>query len=290
MAETSSPERRVVVRRAKRRARHFIEPLSEGVGLDMVLIPGGSFLMGAPESELESEDNERPQHEVTVPPFCMGRFQVMQEQWRIVAGWELVERELELEPASSKGDRRPVEQVSWDDATEFCQRLSRQTERTYRLPSEAEWEYACRAGTRTPFHFGETLDATLANYRAKDKTIGGTLYKGAYGRGVEGEYQRETTKVGSFPANAFWLHDMHGNVWEWCEDDWHGNYADASSDGKPWLEGDSGNTKLLRGGSWISDPGVCRSARRYDFMRDGRFNFIGFRVCCEPPRTPALGT
>jgi len=273
-------ERRWVTRRSRGTVWGYAETLAATVLLELVAIPGGSFLMGAPESELESVDNERPQHRVEVPEFYLGRYQVTQEQWNVVASWEPVERELNPDPAMFKGNRRPVEQVSWEDAKEFCQRLSRATERTYRLPSEAEWEYACRAGTKTPFHFGETLTSELANYRATD----------TYGNGPKGQYRGETTEVGSFPANVFGLHDMHGNVWEWCEDDWHKSYEGAPKDGKPWLESDPAVTKLLRGGSWGYSPRICRSARRNDGRRDARSYFIGFRVCCEPPRTPALGT
>ena len=155
---------------------------------------------------------------------------------------------------------------------EFCQRLSQYTNRNYHLPSEAEWEYACRAGTTTPFHFGETITSDLANYRAEY----------TYGAGTKGTYREETTEVGSFGvANAFGLYDMHGNVWEWCEDTWHSNYEGAPTDGSAWVEAgtnDNDNrSRLLRGGSWDINPGNCRSASRsYNFIG----NDVGLRVVC----------
>jgi formylglycine-generating enzyme required for sulfatase activity len=285
MSEATT-EKRLLISRYQRRGKHFIENLSDEIGLDMVLIPGGKFLMGAPEDELESRDYERPQHEVTVPSFLMGRYPITQSQWRIVANWTQVKRSLNPEPSNFQGDSRPVEQVSWEEAVEFCQRLSAKTGRTYRLPSEAEWEYACRAGTQTPFYFGETLGDELANYCAQDEKSGDTLFKGAYGRGIEGTYRKETTEVGIFPPNNFGLHDMHGNVFEWCEDDWHDSYEGAVEDGRAWLEPNATDTlKLLRGGCWYGDPRYCRSACRSGNARDGRYFYIGFRVCCVLPRT-----
>ena len=283
---TTSPTKRIVISRQRHHGQFFPEPLDETIQLDMMQIPGGSFTMGAPKSEPESRDRERPQHEVTVPAFFMARTPITQAQWRIVAGYDPVDQELDPNPSHFKGDNRPVEQVSWDDATEFCQRLSQKTGRTYRLPSEAEWEYACRAGTQTPFHFGETLSDELANYRAQDLEIGSTLYKGAYGRGILGQFREETTDVGQFPANPFGLYDMHGNVLEWCEDDWHGSYEGAPpNDGSAWIESDRTSTeRLLRGGSWVYYPRYCRSACRLDVSRGARNYGVGFRVCCVPPR------
>jgi formylglycine-generating enzyme required for sulfatase activity len=282
----ATTQRRLLISRYRRTGRHFIEPLGGEIGLDMVLIPGGTFMMGAPEGELESLVREKPQHEVTVPPFAMGRYPATQAQWRIVAGYPQIERKLEPDPSYFKGDNRPVEQVSWEEAVEFCQRLSAQTGRSYRLPSEAEWEYACRAGTATPYHFGETLGDELANYRARDEKIGYIFYKGSYGRGIEGTYRQETTEIEIFPPNDFGLHDMHGNVCEWCEDDRHDSYEGAPEDGSAWLEPSRTDTrKLLRGGSWNDYPRFCRSAYRGFYTRGNRNSVIGFRVCCELPRT-----
>ena len=160
-------------------------------------------------------------------------------------------------------------------ATEFCKRLSRETKREYRLPSEAEWEYACRAGTTTAFHFGETIRADLANYRATE----------TYAHEPKGEYRRKTTPVGYFQvANAFGLYDMHGNVWEWCADTWQDNYDVAPTDGSAWIENRNDNHSPLRGGSWCYFPNYCRSASRYYFSRRGNDDdLIGFRVVCVSP-------
>jgi formylglycine-generating enzyme required for sulfatase activity/uncharacterized caspase-like protein len=249
-----------IVNQENHQAKYFKEDLSNGITLDMVQIPGGSFKMGSPESEKGRSQNESPQHEVNVPGFSMGKFVVTQEQYQQIMG---------KNPSSFSGAKRPVEKVSWNDAVEFCQKLSQQTGREYRLPSEAEWEYACRGGTTTPFHFGETITTDLANYN-------GTY---TYASEPKGKNLQETTDVGSFPPNAFGLYDMHGNVWEWCQDDWHDNYSNAPKDGSVWTS-QSGITKLLRGGSWSSDPGYCRSAFRYNYGLD-LSNAIGFRVVCS---------
>ncbi len=265
-----------VIRRRHAAAWGYTEALSEDVNLEMVAIPAGRFQMGAPESEPESLDDERPQHQVAIPRFYLGRYPVTKAQWRVVAGYPQVERELKPNPARFRGYNRPFEQVSWDDAVEFCQRLSARTGREYRLPSEAEWEYACRAGTETPFHFGETITTDLANYDGNF----------TYNDGPKGDYRKETTEVGQFPANAWGLHDLHGNVWEWCEDDWHDNYAGAPTDGSAWVESDRSETgRLLRGGSWNNDPRNCRSAFRGSGARAYINYYVGFRVACVPART-----
>jgi formylglycine-generating enzyme required for sulfatase activity len=296
---TTIPERRLVISCQTHRGQYFTEPLDENTHLDMMLIPSGTFMMGQTEAEkaelihqMGEEDyqkyfsRELPQHSVTVQSFFIGKYPITQAQWRAVAAYPVVEQELDPDPCRFKRDHRPVEQVSWDDVTEFCRRLSQRTGRTYSLPSEAQWEYACRAGTATPFHFGETLSDELANYQAQDEKIGETLYKGIYDRGIPGQYRKETTEVGQFPANPFGLYDMHGNVWEWCEDDYHSNYKGAPDDGSAWVERDRTQTdRVLRGGSWNYVPGFCRSAVRGCYPRDSRFNFFGFRVCCVPPRT-----
>ncbi len=253
----------------------YTEPLNSdaAIGLDMIAISGGKFQMGAPESESGSDSDERPQHEVTLPPFYLGRYAVTQAQWRFVADYDRIDRYLDPDPSDFKGANLPVERVSWEDAQEFCQRLSAHSGKVYRLPSEAEWEYACRAGTATPFHFGEMITTELANYNGS-----------AYNGGPEGKSQNKTMEVGRFPANDWGLHDMHGNVWEWCEDDWHGDYEGAPSDGRAWVESDRTSTsKLLRGGSWYYFPWTCRSAVRLDYSRDSRDDAVGFRVCCVPP-------
>jgi formylglycine-generating enzyme required for sulfatase activity len=256
---------------------YFTEDLGDKVTIDMVLIPAGSFEMGSPENELERRNTESPQHPVTVPTFFMGRSPITQAQWRQVAKLPKVKDDLNPDLSHFKGDLRPAENVSWDDATEFCARLSRSTNRDYRLPSEAEWEYACRAGTTTPFHFGETISTDLANYDGANETYG------AYGRGAKGISRQTTTDVGSFPPNQFGLHDMHGNVWEWCHDTWHDSYENAPIDGSAW---ESQKTyRIRRGGSWYNYPRYCRSACRYNNGPGYRDYIIGFRVVCAAPRT-----
>jgi formylglycine-generating enzyme required for sulfatase activity/uncharacterized caspase-like protein len=255
-------EKGEIVNQENHQAKYFKEDLSNGITLEMVQIPGGSFMMGSPASEKRRTQDESPQHQVNVPAFSMGKFVVTQEQYQQIMG---------NNPSyfTEKGAKRPVEQVSWNNAVEFCQKLSEKTGREYRLPSEAEWEYACRAGTTTPFHFGETITTELANYNGTS----------IYASEPKGKHLQRTTDVGIFPPNAFGLYDMHGNVWEWCQDDWHNNYIDAPKDGSGWTSR-SGNTKLLRGGSWDYNPDYCRSAYRHDNYLDGHYNF-GFRVVCS---------
>lgn len=256
-----------IIKTEPKQATYFVEDLGNGVTLDMVAIPGGKFMMGSPEGE--GRDNEKPQHKVTVPPFFMGKYQVTQAQWRVVAALPKIKDNLKSNPSSSKGDNLPVEQVSWDDAVEFCARISKATGKQYRLPSETEWEYACRAGTTTPFHFGETITSKLANYQASS----------TFADEPKGTYREKTTAVGSFPPNAFGLYDMHGNLWEWCADDWHKNYINAPTDGSAWIS--QSKNFVLRGGSWINYPRNCRSAYRdYYGNRDSRSYDIGFRIVC----------
>ena len=278
------------------------------LSLTLVEIPAGSFLMGSPQEEPQRSDDEGPQYEVTLESFFISQTPITQAQWREVALWqerpgERWGRQLETDPSvfqskqgqdnnklrllegESKTDHRPVERVSWEDAMEFCHRLSLRSGRSYTLPSEAQWEYACRAGTKTPFCFGDTISPELANYDGNY----------AYGNadadadGPKGIYREQTTPVGMFPANAWGLQDMHGNVYEWCLDKWHENYEGAPIDGKAWLdatEGEKsneiGNTRLLRGGSWNSFPGGCRSAFRTLGRPGSAYYFVGFRVVCLP--------
>ena len=256
--------------RERRQAEYFREDLGNGVFLDMVSIPGGSFMMGSPKSEKERLNSEGPQHRCTMVAFFMGKYLVTQAQWKAVAALPQVERSLKLDPSDFKGDNLPVECVSWHDTVEFCKRLSRKTGRNYRLPSEVEWEYACRAGTTTPFHFGETMTANLANYDGNCP----------YANAPKGEYRRKTTEVGSFPANAFGLYDMHGNVWEWCADPWHKNYQGAPADGRVWESSGNNSARMLRGGSWYFSAWDCRSAYRYGDVPGNRVGVIGFRVVC----------
>ena len=271
-------------------ARRHASPggqLAPAATLEMLHIPAGRFTMGSPPDEPERHQDEGPQHQVELRDFFLSRIPITQAQWLVVAGWQPLSgeepwlRELHPDPVSKLNDaerflghERPVVNVSWAEAMEFCRRLSLRTGKHYTLPSEAQWEYACRAGTTTPFHFGETISPELANFNGNY----------TYREGQKGVYREQTTNAGSFPANAWGLHDMHGNVWEWCADHWHGNYNKAPAGDRPWINkkaGDDSNRRL-RGGSWSLNPGYCRSASRGNDHPDNQHNDVGFRVCCLP--------
>jgi formylglycine-generating enzyme required for sulfatase activity len=213
------------------------EKLPNQIALEMVSLPAGEFLMGSPDSDPDASDDENPQHQVKVNSFKIGKYPITQAQYEAV---------METNPSYFKNNpQNPVEKVSWDDAQAFCQKLSEITGKTYRLPTEAEWEYACRAGTTTRYYFGDDAN------QLKD-------YAWYYGNSQDKIYP-----VGQKKPNGWGLYDMSGNVWEWCEDDWH--------DG----------IKCLRGGSWYSNPDYCRSAfRNFSYCRDFNFNY-GFRVVCQ---------
>ncbi|ABG49920.1 serine/threonine protein kinase [Trichodesmium erythraeum IMS101] len=256
-----------IISRTPAQAEVITENIGDRVSLEMVKIPGGRFLMGSPETEAERKNDESPQHDVDVPEFLMGKYAVTQAQWKAVMG---------NNPARFQGANRPVEQVSWSDATEFCRKLSQITGKQYSLPSESQWEYACRAGATTPFYFGETITSELVNYNGN----------GAYADAPRGKYRQETTDVGNFSPNAFGLYDMHGNVWEFCQDVWHDNYNGAPTDGSAWETGGNSSRRVCRGGSWIIYPGRCRSADRIGFGSVvPNLNAIGFRLVSFPPRT-----
>ena len=270
----------------RRRTQGFRESLGavvdEATSLTMLWIPPGRFWMGSPEEEPQRRSAEGPQHLVQLQGFFLAQTPITQAQWREVADWKpnkgerAWSKKLNPNPSRFNGEQRPVEQVSWEDAMEFCHRLSQRTGRHYTLPSEAQWEYACRAGTTTPFHWGATISTNLANYNGRE----------VYGDGEKGEYRQQTMDVASFPANPWGLHDMHGNVWEWCADQWHDNYEGAPEDGRAWIdEGAKSNDlklRLLRGGAWYGRPASCRSACRNYGHPGSRYSNIGFRVCCLP--------
>ncbi len=257
----------------------YAEPLSEGVMLEMVEITGGTFTMGASPEDEQGYEDERPPHAVTVPDFFIGKYPITQAQWKTIALCPQINRELEPDPSHFKGEvsktsrseNRPVEQVSWEEAKEFCDRLSGLTGRIYDLPTEAQWEYACRGGTTTPYAFGDKLVPELANFDSN---------------------REGTTIVGSYPANPWGLYDMHGNVWEWCLDHWQNSYTEKPEHLKengniPWTTENSSTTRLLRGGSWGSTSRNCRSAYRFYNSPANRYYNIGFRVVCSGARTPA---
>ncbi|MEH2191090.1 MAG: formylglycine-generating enzyme family protein [Nostoc sp.] len=255
-----------IIQRQQHLAKYFIEDLGNGVTLEMAAIPGGNFMMGSPENEKSRCDNESPQHKVTVPSFFMGKYPVTQEQYQVIMG---------NNPSSRRfSNNLPVECVSWDDAVEFCQKLSQKTGKNYRLPHEAEWEYACRSGTTTPFYFGETITPELANYTLSFLTYADEPI-------VKQEKSQSIEEVGTFPPNAFGLYDMHGNVWEWCQDDCNGNYnyINAPIDGSGWI-GQSID-KRLRGGSYNIYPSHCRSAFRALHRHNVRYPVLGFRIVAD---------
>jgi formylglycine-generating enzyme required for sulfatase activity/tRNA A-37 threonylcarbamoyl transferase component Bud32 len=250
-----------IIKKRNHSANYFVEDLGNGVKLEMVEIPAGTFYMGSPENEVGRNDSEGPQHQVNVPNFFIGKYPLTQAQYQAIIG---------NNPAHFKGNNRPVERVSWNNAVAFCQKLSQKTGKNYKLPSEAQWEYACRAGTTTPFYFGESITPDLVNYDGN----------GVYAAAPKGQYRKQTTDVGTFPPNAFGLYDMHGNVWEWCEDDWQENYINAPVNGSALIS--RSDYKLLRGGSWNDFPGYCRSACRFNYSLDYHdYDLIGFRVVCS---------
>lgn len=287
-----------LVGKRKGRMRSYQEGIGDAVLLEMVEIPPGSFLMGTSYADAEgvtdeykrhlNESTKRygdqyvpqeiPRHRVQLEGFFIGRFEVTQEQWRAVAKLPKLNRDLVNDPSYFKGDQLPVDSVSWEDALEFCNRLSQSTRRRYSLPSEAEWEYACRAGTTTQFSSGSTIVPAVANYRSEYP------YAGA----PEGISRDHTVPVGSLGMpNAFGLCDMHGNVEEWCLDPWHENYNIAPQDGRVWEFRGDPNTRVARGGSWTAMAASCRSAFRIGAWSTRTDFRLGFRVVCsfgQPPK------
>ncbi len=259
----------IIIAKPPGSAQIYTEALGNGVDLKMVKIPGGEFMMGSPESEKDREKDESPQHQVTVPEFYLAQTLVTQAQYQAIMG---------KNPSNFKGnDKLPVEQVSWLDAVAFCEKFSQKTNRTYRLPSEAEWEYACRAGSNTPYAFGETINPSVVNYDGNFP----------YGGAAKGEYREKTTPVGSFPPNLFGLYDMHGNLWEWCLDEYTNNYNGAPTDGSARgniISREENKVRLLRGGSWDNNAQNCRAANRFYYAASNRDNDIGFRVVGVQPR------
>jgi formylglycine-generating enzyme required for sulfatase activity len=243
-------------------ACYFPEDLGNRTILEMVYIPSGTFMMGLSQTEEAQQRYKSPLHQVTVPAFFAGKYPITQAQWQSVIG---------NNPSHFKGEKRPVEQVNWYEAVEFCQILSENTGKNYRLLSEAEWEYACRAGTSTSFYFGNTIPEESVNYSYVTREW------------IEPPYF-QTTDVGIFPPNAFGLYDMHGNVTEWCSDRWHYDYQGAPHDGSSWehdessWETDFSESRVQRGGSWSSEAEYCRADSRDAYPADESDNSIGFRV------------
>ena len=247
-----------VIRCQKCQCKTYVEDLGDGVVLEMVELPAGIFRMGT--IGFGGYDDERPSRQVRVSQFLMGKYPVTQQQWKTVVKKDRSYR--------SRGQNQPVDRMSWKDADEFCKRLSRKVGKLYRLPSEAEWEYACRAGTGTPFHYGETITTEIANY------VGEHTFQ----MEPKGIYRHKTMDVGSFPPNSFGLYDMHGGVWEWCADDWHDDYSGAPPDGSVWKNRDGLEYKVMRGGSWHEPPQNCQSTTRLRMKENEAEDYFGFRV------------
>lgn len=278
----------------------FTEDLGGGNNLEMIAVPGGSFTMGSPASEPERQPNEGPQHHVNIKPFLIGAAQVTQAQWLavIMAHPARLRHDLNPSPSLFRGIDLPVESITWYEADEWCRRLAAVAGRDYRLPSEAEWEYACRAGTTSAFNLGPTIITDLANYcgaggavcgASDGRSIASDYYdgvkygSGAYGSGPPGIFRATTTRAGTFPRNRFGLYDMHGNVWEYCLDIAAATYDDAPRDGSAFLAGPADSSRVLRGGSWSHNPAICRSAYRDLIPPDnpGWQGRIGMRVVCS---------
>ena len=234
---------------------------------EMVVVPPGEFMMGSLESEAGRRDNEGPVHRVRIErPFAVGVHEVTFAEWDACVSGGGCGGYRPPDTGWGRGNR-PVIIVNWDDAEAYVGWLSEETGEEYRLLSESEWEYVARGGTRTPFHTGETISTEQANYNGNY----------TYGSGRKGRYRARTVAAGSFDANGYGLHDIHGNVWEWVEDCWNDDYRGAPADGSAQESGDCGR-RVLRGGSWSDIPRSLRSAFRFRFVSGGRLNIVGFRV------------
>ena len=240
--------------------------------MEFGLIPPGKFMMGSPEDE-KDRDKDEEQHEVEITrAFYLGKYEVKQEQYEQIVGknpsWFSAGGEGKENVKDLDTRDFPVEEVSWEDAVSFCGKLTKlDGKRRFRLPSEAEWEYACRAGTTTPFHFGKLLNGSDANCNGNYP----------YGTDEKGRYFRRTCRVGSYASNAFGLHDMHGNVWEWCQD-YYGSYKVLETKDPLRTEKVDISARVLRGGSWSDSARYCRAAFRSRNAPGSRGIYLGFRV------------
>ncbi len=261
---------------------------------EMVVVPAGSFMMGDPEGGIL----ETPVHGVTIPqPFAAGVYEVTLGEFAhfvsetgyntgascwTIEGIELTKRKDRSwrDPGFRQTDRDPVVCVSWKDAQAYVSWLSRARDNTYRLFTEAEWEYAARSGTRTRYWYGDDIDASqLCSYgNGAGLETGFSWQNKACGDGYE-----RTAPVGSFRANSFGLHDVHGNVWEWVEDCWHDGYAGAPAVGRPWTSGSDCGSRVVRGGSWNLAPKFLRAVNRFRYVDDYQYDYIGFRVARTLP-------
>lgn len=255
-----------VVARQQRQVQACEVSLGGGAAIEMVAIPAGSFVMGSGHGQ--GYPDEEPAHRVRVGPFLLGRLPVTQAQWQAVMGGPL--------PWRGKGPLKPVDNVTWRESRAFCRRLASLTGRRVRLPCEAEWEYACRADTTTPFSCGETITTDLANY------VGEWTFRDE----KPGVYRHSSTDAGSFAPNPYGLCDMHGNVWEWCADRWHAGYTEAPAVAKPWIHAGEPGFRVVRGGSWHEPPMNCRCATRLRANEREGEDLIGFRVAMDAEDRP----
>ena len=257
--------------------------ITNSIGMKLALVPPGAFTMGTAKDEKGRHASEGPAHRVRITkPFWMGIYEVTQEEYmRVMASSPSRFKAV----ADQNTKRFPVESVTWDETVDFCKKLSAveaetAAERAYRLPTEAEWEYACRAGTTTVFSFGDVLSSDTAN-------VNGNV---PYGDAPRGKYLQRPTVVGSYSPNAFGLYDMHGNVYEWCAD-WFAKDAYSTLPEKDPTGPENGQYRVIRGGSWRTIPSLCRSGERYYDLGDlkpatqavRRYPDYGFRVCCSVP-------
>ena len=235
------------------------ETLPGGLSFEMILVEGGSFMMGSEDSE--ALDSEKPVHEVTLDSFCIGKFPVTQALWKAVMGND-------NNPSYFKGSERPVEMVSWENTQPFFQALQNLAGKSYRLPTEAEWEYAARGGNKSQGYqyAGSNKLKEVAWYRENSHS--------------------ETKIVGLKYSNELGIYDMSGNVWEWVEDQWHKNYEGAPTDGSTWVDREENAARVLRGGTWAYDPQDCRCSVREFIAPQGRYRLNGFRLCCSLQPAP----
>jgi formylglycine-generating enzyme required for sulfatase activity len=267
--KTGHPQRRIILKKIDELQKILSEGILESawrkagftnsLGMRFVFIPPGEFTMGSPLSEAKRETDEIPHRVRITKGFYMSATEVTQGQWREVMGEN---------PSRFKGDKHPVERVSWFDAMEFTRRLSRLEGKSYRLPTEAEWEYSCRAGTKTPFYTGGTITTDQANFNGNY----------TYGGSDPGVFREKTMPVAGFPPNPWGLFDMHGNVWEWCMDR-HGRYSIKTATDPEGPE--KGNKWIVRGGSWYVEPRICRSANRAGILPTETTDIVGFRIVAE---------
>jgi formylglycine-generating enzyme required for sulfatase activity len=255
----NNPQRNITIIKTGKIAHRpdsYNQWLNPTIGLKMQYLPIGQYWMGSDTDDVESESSEKPQHFVAVEPFYMSSSPITQLQYKALVG---------VNPSHSPSYNLPVETVSYFDAAEFCRILSEQVGRTYRLPTEGEWEYACRANTNTPFSFGKTIDPAKSCYRTTK---------------IEG-ISKMPSPIEAYQPNQFGLYDMHGNVWEWCQDRWHDDYKNAPRNAVAWMCDDDFSSRVIRGGSWQDCKQSCRSASRDHLDQSTKLSNVGFRVVCE---------